>query len=284
MSRNGKQSTVCVKRGRSQRTYTRKVEEVDWYDFPQYYDLAFRSETKSEVAFIEAACRRFGVQPTRRMLELACGTGRLLRTLAAKGYELTGIDLSEAALKYLSDRLKARGLKAELIHGDMARFQLARPVDAAFCTLNSFRHLLTEEQAVSHLKCVAEHLVPGGIYILGLHLIPTGVEESCIERWSVRHGTVQLTVTLRVLEMNWRKRLEKVRVSILVRTPQRERRLRSEFWLRLYRARHVRELLKKVPEFRLVEVFDFWYDIDDPVKFDNNLNDAVFVLRKEPKR
>ena len=33
--------------------------EASWYDYPQYYDLAFRSETRMEADFIEAACRKY---------------------------------------------------------------------------------------------------------------------------------------------------------------------------------------------------------------------------------
>ena len=37
----------------------RKAVNADWYDYPQYYDLAFRSETVPEADFIEAACRKY---------------------------------------------------------------------------------------------------------------------------------------------------------------------------------------------------------------------------------
>jgi hypothetical protein len=35
-----------------------------------------------------------------------------------------------------------------------------------------------------------------------------------------------------------------------------------------------------VPEFKLLDVYDFWYQIDEPQKFDNKLADAVFILQK----
>ncbi len=264
---------------------TGKVTEANWYDYPQYYDLSFRSETRREVRFIEAACRRFCPFPVRRLLEPACGSGRLVRALAARGYDVVGLDICRPALDYLRRRLDARGLKATLIQADMSDFRLPRPVDAAYCTFNSFRHLLTEEQAESHLRCVANSLRVGGIYILGMHLIPTGATDSCVERWSARHGRLQVTVTLRVLKMDWRRRVEQVRVNVLAKTPRSVRRLRSDFPLRLYRARHVRQLFAKVPEFRLLEVYDFWYDIDDPVRLNDELNDAVFILQRvDPSR
>jgi len=256
------------------------VIDVNWYDFPHYYDLAFRSETKREADFIEAVCRKYCSFRVRRMLEPACGSGRLICALAARGYRMTGLDTCGPALEYLRRRLKRRGLKASLLQADMSDFRLATPVDAAFCTFNSFRHLLTEQQAQRHLECVAGCLRPGGVYILGFHLMPHDASESCVERWTARHGRLHLTVTLRVVQTDWRRRIERVRVNLLARTPTAQRRLRSEFPLRLYRVQHFRRLLAKVPQLRLLEVYDFWYEINEPVVLNDELADAVFILQK----
>jgi len=256
------------------------VTVVNWYDFPHYYDLAFRSETKREVDFIEAVFRKHCSFRIRRLLEPACGSGRLVCAMAARGYHVTGLDLCGPALDYLRRRLSRRGLKASLLQADMADFRLPAPVEAAFCTFNSFRHLLTEREAEAHLRCVARALRPGGLYILGFHLMPRDATDSCVERWTARHGRLHLTVTLRVVDTDWRRRIERVRVNLLARTPTAQRRLRSDFPLRLYRADQFRRLLAKVPELQLREVYDFWYDIDDPVTFNDELADAVFILQK----
>ena len=56
--------------------------DASWYDYPQYFDLAFRSETRAEANFIEAACGKYCAAPVRRLLEPGCGTGRLIVELA----------------------------------------------------------------------------------------------------------------------------------------------------------------------------------------------------------
>ena len=78
---------------------------LNWYDHPAYYDLAFRSETRLEADFIEAACRKYCPFAVQRLLEPACGTGRLVAELAARGYRVSGFDLSGPALAYLRRRL-----------------------------------------------------------------------------------------------------------------------------------------------------------------------------------
>jgi SAM-dependent methyltransferase len=256
------------------------VIESNWYDYPQYYDIAFQSETLPEADFIEAACRKYCPFPARKLLEAACGTGRLVTALAARGYEMTGIDTNAAALDFLRRRLQRRKLRATIRQADMAAFQLPQPVDAAFCTFSSFRHLLTEEAARSNLECVADGLRPGGIYILGLHLLPPDASPECIERWREQHRGIRVSVDLRVIDSNRRKRIETLRVSLLVRRGLQELRIRDEFPLRLYTAAQIRKLLASVPCLELCDVYDFWYEIDQPLKLNNEISDTVFVLRK----
>jgi SAM-dependent methyltransferase len=260
---------------------TKPLRQVNWYDYPRYYDLAFRSDTKREADFIEAACRKYCPFEARRLLEPACGTGRLVVELAARGYELTGFDLARPPLSYLRRRLARRGLCATLFEDDMADFRLGQPVDAAFCPVNTFRHLLTEEAARSHLECIATALRPGGIYILGLHLLPPDTSEEDCERWTERQGRTQVTVTLRVLETDRRRRIERLRVSLLARDNGEEIRLRDEFSFRIYTARQFRRLLASVPSLELCDVYDFWYEIDHPMELNDERADTVFVLRRK---
>jgi SAM-dependent methyltransferase len=253
---------------------------TDWYDFPHYYDVAMRGETRSETAFVEAACRKYCPFPARRLLEPACGTGRVLTALAARGYRMTGVDRSEPSLEYLRRRLARRRLKANILRADMAAFRLPRPVDAAYCLLNSFRHLADEASARGHLECVAASLRPGGIYLLGMHLLPPDAAEECIERWTESHRNTRVTVTFRVLGTDRRRRVEQIRVSVLARQSGRTIRLRHEFPLRMYTAAQFRRLLASVPSLELCDVYDFWYELDRPLRLSNELSDVVFVLRR----
>ncbi len=252
----------------------------DWYDHPEYYDLSLRDETPLEAAFIEAACRKYCDFPVRRLLEPACGSGRLVVEMAARGYEVTGFDLNEKALAFLRKQLRKRKLQAEVLRADMADFTLPEPADAAFCLLNSFRHLLTEAAATSHLEAVARNLRPGGIYILGLHLVPPDADENSIERWRSNWGKSQISTDLRVIATDRRRRIETLQISLRVRRGEKLWRFRGRFDFRLYTAPQFRKLLAGVPAFELCDVYDFWYEIDEPMKLDNEISDTVFILRK----
>ena len=250
------------------------------YDYPQYYDIAFQAYTRPEADFIEAACRKYCRFDARRLLEPACGTGRLIIELAARGYQMTGFDLSKPALSYLRRRLARRRLRAKTFEAEMSNFGLDRPVDAAYCTVNTFRHLLTEQAARGHLECVAGSLCPGGIYLLGLHLLPLGADPEDDARWTEWRGETKVTVTLRMLRIDLRRRIENLRVCLLVRRGSKELRLRHEFQLRTYTARQFRRLLGSVSSLELCNIY---YSRDDIAR-ESDLNDeiaySVAVLRR----
>lgn len=257
-----------------------KATVRSWYDYPQYFDWAFADETPAEAEFIAAACAKYAVGKVRRLLEPACGGGRLVVEMARRGYEVLGFDNNPQMVEFVARRIARAGLPARVFEADMVDFQLPESVDAAFNTFNTFRHLTTEEAALGHLRATARALRRGGVFVLGFHLLPPDASLECTERWTARRGTTRVHYTLRVLTCSRRTRLERCRISLLVRKPNEEFRLRDEFDLRLYNAAQIRELFAQVPELELCETFNFDYDLDRPERLDDRLSDAVFVLRK----
>jgi SAM-dependent methyltransferase len=257
-----------------------RILQANWFDYPQYYDIAFQAYTPGEADFTEAACRKYCGFAVRRLLEPACGSGRLITELAARGYQITGFDLSQPALGYLRRRLRRRQLNAETFAAEMSNFCLSRSTDAAYCFVNTFRHLLTEQAARDHLKCIARSLRPGGIYVLGLHLLPLGGDKEDCECWTQRRGETKVTVTLRFLRIDRRRRIEDVQVCLMARRRSKELRLQHAFQLRTYTPRQFRRLLDSVPSLELCDVYDFRYDIAHTFAPNNEMAYSVFVLRR----
>ena len=255
--------------------------EGNLYDFPKYYDLVYGSDWKAEVDFLEACFERFARGAVKRVFEPACGTGRLMYRMAQAGYEVSGLDLNPKAVDFCNRRLERLGYPASAFVGDMSAFSLPRKVDAAFNTINSFRHLDSEEQAGAHLECVAKSLRKGGIYVLGLHLTPTVGVPLETESWAARRGNLSVLSRLWVIGRDRRRRQERVGMSFDVYTPTRQFRIADESSFRMYTAGQMDVLLGQIDDFEITSVHDFGYDADRPIEIDAQTEDVVYVLRRK---
>lgn len=250
------------------------------YDYPKYYDLLFGSDWKAEYDFILGCFAKHARRRVRRVFEPACGTGRLLIKLARAGYQVAGVDLNPKAVAYCNARLVRHGFPPTASVGDMADFRTRRRFDAAFNTINSFRHLPRERLAEDHLRCISRALAPGGIYLLGLHLTPTRGVPTSEESWSARRGHLAVNSRMWTLRLDRRRRRERIAFTLDVYTPTRQFQLADEFTFRTYTARQFQSLLRRIEQLEWVATYDFRYDVTQPIRIDERTEDVVYVLRR----
>ncbi|MEQ9365231.1 MAG: class I SAM-dependent methyltransferase [Leptospirales bacterium] len=301
---------------------SRLYTEIDWYDTPLYYDIIFDADTTIEADFLEAACERYGPAPAgekkagrRRVLEPACGSGRLVLEMAARGWQVTGVDLSKPMLEYARNRLRKPPVRAPrlsraalekqvtLKQANMADFRVAGDFDLAHCLVSSFKYLASEADARSHLECVARALKADGIYVLGLHLSEYEDRRTSRERWAGERDGVHVTCVIEGWPPETRKRQERVRSRLTVRpaddtgrNPGAKKKsaakankqpgaatiLRNEtnWTFRTYDDRQLQRLIRSVPELELVAVHDFSYRLDRLHTLDDEQLDTVLILRR----
>lgn len=96
------------------------------------------------------------------VLELGCGSGRVLAPIARAGIAITGLDPSASMLELCRKRLAVEGSTADLVSGDMRRFSLGRKFPLITIPFRPFQHLLEVEDQMACLAAVREHLAPGG--------------------------------------------------------------------------------------------------------------------------
>ena len=250
------------------------------YDHPKYYDLIYGSDWKAEFDFLIDCFKKHVPHRTRSLFEPACGTGRLLFRLGKSGYNVAGNDLNPKAIAFCNQRLKRHGLAESGIVGDMTDFELKRPVDAAFNTINSFRHLSTEQLAVDHLNCIAGALKPGGNYILGLHLSPLVGETTDSESWSATRGHLTVNSSMWLVGRDEKNRMEEYGMSFDIYTPTRQFQIRDELKFRMYSADQFSSLVRKAKGLEIEEIYDFRYDTRHAVELGPDVEDVVFILKK----
>lgn len=114
--------------------------------------------------------REFAARTGSPILELACGTGRVLLPLAREGYDVTGVDVSQAMLERARQRITSEDLvsRVSLIEQDMRNLELDSRFNLVLVALSSFSHLLTTEDQLATLRRIYKHLNPGGLLLLDL--------------------------------------------------------------------------------------------------------------------
>jgi SAM-dependent methyltransferase len=106
------------------------------------------------------------------ILELGCGTGRVLLPLARAGYDITGLDFSQAMLDRCRAKLDAESPEVRrrvgLVAADMTSFDLGRGFAAVIIPFAGFQQLRTVGQQLACLERCRAHLLPRGRLVLDL--------------------------------------------------------------------------------------------------------------------
>jgi len=127
------------------------------FDDAELYDLLF-SNLDYGIDFYRQQARAAGGP----VLEVACGTGRVLLPLLRDGIDADGLDLSPALLARAREKTRAAGFQPALFEAPMQSFRLPRRYALVYVAFNSFVHNLTQADQLATLTTCREHLLPGG--------------------------------------------------------------------------------------------------------------------------
>ena len=123
---------------------------------------------RPDMAFWVEAARESGGP----VLEIGCGTGRVLIPIARAGIDIVGLDLSSHMLDICRQRLQSEPeavqARAQLVQADMRDFELSRTFSLVTTPFRPFQHLTTVDDQLSCLACIHRHLAPGGKLILDI--------------------------------------------------------------------------------------------------------------------
>jgi SAM-dependent methyltransferase len=140
----------------------------DYAFVAEYYDHVIPYRNRADISFYLEAAEESGGP----VLELGCGTGRVLIPVARSGVQIVGIDLSHHMLQVCNDRLLNESeevrARAHIFEADMRNFNLDRTFSLITTPFRPFQHLITVEDQISCLECVNRHLVEGGRLILDI--------------------------------------------------------------------------------------------------------------------
>lgn len=135
----------------------------------EFYDHITLYRDREDVAFY----RDLALERGGEVLELGCGTGRVLLPLARSGVTITGLDSTPAMLEVCERRLTEEPASVRemvtLTGGDMRDFDLGRDrFSLVTVPFRGFQHLLTTEDQIACLGCVRWHLARDGVFVLDI--------------------------------------------------------------------------------------------------------------------
>jgi SAM-dependent methyltransferase len=145
----------------------------DWFNSPFYHKLYFERDELEAQQFIQRLLDHLSPATNSLMLDVACGKGRHSKFLASKGFDVTGIDISEASIQF------AKGFESDNLHffqHDMRLPFWINYFDYSFNFFTSFGYFPTRREHDDAMRTIVNSTKPGG-YILFDYLNVHYVEE-----------------------------------------------------------------------------------------------------------
>jgi SAM-dependent methyltransferase len=150
-------------------TYTPADEEAgarESFEDPALYDHEYRRRRADVTFYRRLVAERLAHAGPGPVLDLACGSGRLIVPLVRDGHTVVGLDRSAAMLGAAHARLRRLGSvhrrRALILRADLRRFAFAPRFAIAVCAFHSVQHLVADADLLAFLRCARRALRPGG--------------------------------------------------------------------------------------------------------------------------
>ena len=178
-------------------------------DYFRFFPPPGPEETARQV---EGLVRLLDLLAGARVLDLACGWGRVALPLAQRGYRVTGLDLSEAFLARARRDAQEAGLDIDFRRADMRQIPFVAEFDAVIMMCSSFGVLESDEEDEKVLHAVARALRPGGRFLLDQGSREWVIRHYQGRDWAEREGGV---LVLQERELNLLESRNYVRMTII---------------------------------------------------------------------
>ncbi len=137
------------------------------HEFAMLYDVFYADKPyEDEAAFVHRCISEHRGCQGSSLLDLACGTGRHAVAFARFGWDVIGVDASEAMLDIARRRVIQHGQDISFVRQDMRVLNLGdRRFDAIVCLFDSIGYVVTNDALADTLRAIERHLMPGGVFV-----------------------------------------------------------------------------------------------------------------------
>jgi len=244
------------------------------------YDLVPQYAARGDVDFYLSQAKAV----EGRVLELGCGTGRVLLEVALSGKAVTGVDISDYMLAICREKLERENDdvqgRVKLVQANMAEFELGEKFDLVTIPFRAIQHIVDVNEQMACLERIGRHLNPGGRLVydvfqpnLGYLANPPAVDEvEDVAETELSDGR-RLRRTHRVLKVHRAEQYSDVElIYYLTDTEDRTERIVQAFPMRYFFRYEVEHLLARCG-FRVKQVYGNF----DKSPLEDNSPEMIFV-------
>lgn len=121
------------------------------------------------VSFTESFLDQQSKSHKPKILDLGCGTGQITWRLADRGYQMTGVDLSEDMLTEAAARASDKNISIQWLQQDMTKLTGLSQFDLAISYCDVVNYLTDKEQLKQAFERIYQSLSPEGIFLFDVH-------------------------------------------------------------------------------------------------------------------
>ena len=270
------------------------------YSNPEIYELAFgyrdlRAEVDTLLAWHGRVSRSSDTghqrrqQAAFRVLELAAGPASHAIEFGRRGATVAALDNSVAMRRYAARRARAERVPLVVENGDMVDFDLGRRFDLVVLLGDSASHVHSLDDMVNHLRAVARHLSPHGVYVVEMAHPADFLTSAATtrNRWRVTHHgtTVDLTWRPGPAGIDPVSQVEENIVTVDVRRPgdASPERLSDSLRLRRWTATELDAAVRLAGRLEIAERHGS-FDVDSTFAGRPDEWRMILVIRRRPRR
>ena len=256
--------------------------------FAEFYDIlhAGLGDVEAYIGYASKYCAQGrATKAAPGILELGSGTGRILIPLAAAGFNVTGVDMSDDMIGLCKDKLSREPLstreRTKIVKGNVTDLDLGEKFDLAIAPCNLLSCLTGPGEALSLLKTARRHLKDSGAFILDCSIpdIRLMVNSHGVTRtFEFTHPVTGTTIIVVFTpHYDFVNQLETDHIVLEERDGDTLlRRAETNQTLAFYFPREVRLMLETAG----LEVFHEQGSVIEDIPLDKNAGEMVFFARK----
>ncbi|MEF8835268.1 MAG: methyltransferase domain-containing protein [Candidatus Thermoplasmatota archaeon] len=241
-------------------------DETFWEEFKQ---ILFSEERVRKTPYqVDRFVDLLDLRKGDKILDQCCGIGRHSLELARRGYEVTGVDITEKYLEGARKKARKEGLDVEFVKADIREFRRDDFYDACINFYTSFGYSQDEDENIGVIENVHSSLKPKGEFLLdvmGREVLDKVYTEE--DLWRIEDGYFKeerkIREDLDMLESNWKLIKDDGEVK------------EHKFMYKLYTEEELKDILREVG-FREIEIYG---DLDG-ASYDEDASRLIALAQK----